>query len=1018
MHLTRFFLNNKILLVTLTLIMILGGISYYINTSRNEDPGFKIRTAVVTSIFSGATARQIDKYVTYDIEQAVEQMNEVENIKSRSYDGKSVVYVDVYETYDNLQPIWDKLRRKIDKAKALLPKDVYTIVDDEFGDVFGIVLALTGNDYEYYELKDYADKAKDELLKLENAAKVEILGSLKEAIYLYYDNSKLARYKLSPQELKKILSTSNIIASSGEILVNDRYILIQSSDNYQNVENIKNTNIALPNSNEVVRLGDILVIEKGYLDPPEVITSANGKKALILALSMRDNGNILKFGKEVKSELAQLKKFLPIGIGLDIVAFQPEYVKYLTDKFVNSLIQSVIIVIGLILLILGIKMGLIVGFIIPVTILGAFTTMGMLNIGLDKISLSALIIALGILVDNSIVISEGILKKIKSQDTSTIETCAIKVCEQFQTPLLISTLTTSCAFLPIYLANSTVSEYTSSLFKVVAATLLISWFLSVTLLPYLIELFFRNGKKSTFKELNISKYLCRLIKKALSAPKTTVFIAGIFVAFSFFVFSFVPKIFFPDSDRPMFEIEINLPEGTDIMVTKKTLERTEDFLNKTKGIVSYSSYAGTSAPRYVLSASPEPIKSSYGMILVNTKNYKDVSKIIKQVQNFCDSTFPDANTVARKVPLGPPYDAPVEIRIIGDEESKVFEIVRNVQEKLRQTDGIILVKDDWGAKTPKIKIDVNQESASRYGITNEKIAKGLNAGISGEEVSKYYRGTTDVPVIYRLNKASRDNVNKIDSIGIYSDLYKSTMPLSQVAKLSLSFEYPQIFRRDGFLTVTIQGWIDKEKTTADKVIKTITPYLNKIDYPLGYGWEVGGSVESSKKGNKSIAQKIPVAFGIIILLLIGFFNSYKLPIIILLSALMALSGANIGLFITHSEFGFMTFLGYICLVGIATNNAVVLLDTIENEVKDNKEKSFEIQVQKGTRSRITPIFLTAVTTIGGMLPLWVGRDPMFSSLAVAIIFGLMSSVMITLLVTPSLYLILNKRKEGSGNALE
>lgn len=1011
MQLTKFFLKNKFLLVTLVIIMILGGISYYFSTARNEDPGFKIRTAVITTIFEGANAKQVDKYVTDKIELVVEQMNEVEHIKSRSYDGKSVIYVDIYETYKNLQPIWDKLRRKITNTFPELPKNVTPVVNDEFGDVFGIILALVGPDYEYSELKDYSDKVKDELLRMQNAAKVEVLGIQREAIYLYYDNAKLARYKLSPDELQKIISKTNVIASSGEILAGDRYILIQTEDNYQNIENIKNTSITLPGKNDVLRLGDILEIEKSYVSPPDVITESNGKKALIIALSMREDGNILNFGKEVKNKIIEIQKFLPVGINIEIAAFQPDYVKYLTDKFINSLIQSILIVIGLILLILGVKMGLIVGFIIPVTILGTFLVMGILHIGLDKISLSALIIALGILVDNSVVISEGILKKIKTSTSGNIEKNAIGVCERFQYPLLVSTLTTSCAFLPIYLANSTVSEYTASLFKVVAATLLISWFLSITFLPYLIEKFFKKGNESSFKELSISKYFSKYVKKALNTPKTTVFTASIFVIFSFSLFSFVPKIFFPDSDRPMFEIEFNLPEGTNILVTKNTIERAQKYLEGIKSVESFSSYIGTSAPRYVLSASPEPVKSSYGMILVNIKNYRKVTKIVKQVQKFCDSTFTDANTVVRKVPLGPPYDAPVEIRIWGENEEKLFEIVRNVQQKLRKIEGVILVKDDWGAKTPKIKINVNEENAARYGITNESIAKSLQAGISGFEVSSYWRETNIVPIIYRLNSSSRDNINKIDSISIYSDLYKSAMPLSQIAGLSLIFEYPQIFRRDGFLTVTIQGYINKEKTTADKVIKTISPYLNKIDYPLGYGWETGGSVESSKKGNKSIAQKIPVAFGIILLLLIGFFNSYKIPFIILTSALMALSGANIGLLLTGSEFGFMTFLGYICLVGIATNNAVVLLDTIETERKAGSETTLAITVQKAARSRITPIFLTAVTTIGGMLPLWIGRDPMFSSLAVAIIFGLISSVAITLLVTPSIYIIIKGSKD-------
>ena len=1008
MNLTEFFLKNKFLLVTFVSIIILGGISYYFNTPRNEDPGFKIRTAVITTLYKGANAKQVDEYVTDKIESAIEQMNEVEDIKSRSYNGKSVIYVDVYETYKNLQPIWDKLRRKVQRAQSDLPQGVVPFVDDEFGDVFGIVLAVCAKEFDYWKLKDYADKVKDELLLLKNCAKAEVLGAQEEVVYLYYDNAKLARYKLNAQELQKILSSTNLITPSGEILVGDKYIFVQTQDNYKSVESIKNTPISLTKDGGTLKLGDILTVEKTYREPSATIMGFKGEKALIVALSMKENGNILEFGKEVKKRIEELKEFLPLGINVQIAAFQPDYVKYLTDKFTDSLFQSVAIVIGLILLILGVKMGLIVGAIIPITILGTFFVMGNLNIGLDKISLSALIISLGILVDNSIVISEGILRKIKttSQD---IQSAAIEICTKFQTPLLISTLTTSCAFLPIYLANSTVSEYTSSLFKVVTSALLISWLLSITFLPYLIEKFYKNqNQKGKFREINISKYMAKYIKIALNAPKRTVFFAIIFVGLSFVAFSFVPKIFFPDSDRAMFEVEFNLAQGTDIKVVQNIIETTGQYLKTLKGVKNFSTYAGTSAPRYVLSASPEPIKSNYGMILVNTDNRKVVTKLVKDVQNYCDETFANSNTIVRKVPLGPPYDAPVEIRIFGSSEDELFKIVRQVQNKLREIDGVILVKDDWGVKVPKIKINVDEFSASRYGITNENIANALQSGLSGYEVSSYRRGGTKIPIIYRLNKTSRDNIDKIGTIGVFSSLYNTTMPLSQSAQVSLEFDYPQIFRKNGFLTVTVQGYIDNEKTTAHKVIQTMKPYLDNIKYPLGYGWEVGGSVENSKKGNKSIAQKIPIAFGIILLLLIGYFNSYKIPFIILLSALMALSGANIGLLITHSEFGFMTFLAYICLVGIATNNAVVLLDTILKETKNDNDNML-LTLQKAARSRITPIFLTAVTTIGGMLPLWIGRDPMFSSLAVAIIFGLITSVCATLLVTPCLYLILNKK---------
>ncbi len=391
------------------------------------------------------------------------------------------------------------------------------------------------------------------------------------------------------------------------------------------------------------------------------------------------------------------------------------------------------------------------------------------------------------------------------------------------------------------------------------------------------------------------------------------------------------------------------------------------------------------------------------MILVNTKNYKNLDKIIKKVEYFCKENILNSNTIIRKVPLGPPYDAPVEIRISGYETDEIFKIVRKVQEELRKIKGVTLAKDDWGEKTAFFKIKTDDNSAAFNLINKNEIANALNSSIDGEEVSYYIENSNSIPIIYKLQNSTIEKYSDITSIDIFSKKYNKPIPLSQIAKLELDFRYPKIFRYDSFLTVTIQGYINN-KTSADKVIKKITPYLKSIDYPLGYKYAIGGSVENSKKGNKSISDKIPIAFSIIAILLIGYFNSIKLPAIILTGAIGALSGANIGLLITFSDFGFMTFLGYICLIGIATNNGVILIDTIEKEMKKESNLSEKLKIQKGIRKRVKPVFLTISTTIAGMLPLWIGQDPMFESLAVAIIFGLMSSIFITLIVLPAIYL--------------
>lgn len=1028
MNLTTFFIKNKILLITLTLIFIIGGIFSYKNIKRNEDPGFKIRTATVTTKCPNMNAYEVDKFVSQQIEEGILEMDEVEHIKVQSYNGLSMIFVEVYETYMEMQPIWDKLRRKVDKIRPNLPDGLSPFVNDEFSDVYGTIFSISGDDFSYKELKDMADEIKDELLTLKNVGKVEIIGAQKEVVYLNFKPAAPIINKIDHSVLKNYIERTNILGIGGYIKINGENILIEGDSNFLKLKDIENT--IIPIFGHSIRLLDVYEIKKGYIDPPAVITRSNSKNAILLALSMKEGGNILKWTDEIKAEINRLKTNYPIGVNFEILAMQGEYVKTLTNKFTESLIESVAIVIFIVLLILGMKAGLIIGGIILCIILSTIFIMEKTGLGLDKISLSALIISLGILVDNSIVITEGCIEKLKNVSYKESLNAIIETVKKYQLPLLLVSIITSLAFLPIYLAKSAVSEYSSALFKVMFITLMFSWFYSTTLLPYLIStILIKNhtekGIGSTIKNpdntenknhagtllkkprkpVNVTKFFSPLIKFSLNNPKKSIIIAIGVLLLSFVLFGFTPKIFFPDSDRPMFEIRVNLPENANIFKTKDTIIKIEDFIKKDPEIKNYSSYIGSSAPRYVLSSSPVADRENFGMILVNTDNFRNVDKLILKTKKFIDSTFPDVNSVVRKVPLGPPYDAPVEIRIFGPNKEngidKIFEYVYFLEEKLKEMNEVYLTKNDWGYKTPRLKIEIDSNRASGLKLTSYDILSTIKAAYEGVTISNYYDNTTKVPIIYKMNKTFAGKTSNISSLSVLSPDGK-IIPIGEVAKNRLAFEYPKIFRRDNRPTVTIQGWIE-EGATANAVIEKMIPILKDVKWEYGYGYEIGGSYENSKKGNKSITDEIPTAFGAILLILIFLFNSIKKPFIISISAIMALAGANAGLFITGSYFGFMTFLGYICLIGIAMNNSVILIETIP------KDASL-LDIRRAARSRIKPILLTALTTIGGMLPLWITRDPMFSTMAIALIFGLVSSVLITLIVTPALYVILYKPK--------
>ncbi len=1015
----KFFLKNELFACIISALFFFGGIFAYFNLPRDEDPGFKIRTAVITTNYKGAKPDYVDEYLTQIIEDELRTIPELEHVRSKSRFGLSTIYIDVYEKYKELQPIWDKARRRLEKIQPSLPSNVKPYLDDEFGDVFGILVALSGKDYSYPELKEIADKLRLEFLRLNQVAKVDMHGLKEQAIYIEFDRAALRRYKITPEYLSNYLASNNIIFSSGSIQSTDKKIQIFLNENFKSIDDIKKIQLPIPSIGGVLALSDIFKIEEKCIEPPSNFVFSGSDDAIVFAISLKDNGNIFKLESEVKELIAQLNAKYPIGLNLTIVANQPDYVKYLTEKFTSSLFQSVLIVVFLILLFLGIRIGLIVGFVIPLVIFSSFFVMAKIGVGLEKVSLSALIISLGILVDNSIVISEGYLKRLQSLKTKSkrlMNAISYSVVNEFFYPLLVSTTITVCAFLPIFLAKSTVSEYTSSIMKVVALALYFSLFFSATILPHLIKRFYkvnvsseRVARASARKKIKIEKYFLPLLKYALNHKKNIFKIAICLFLASFLCFHFVPKIFFPDSDRPMFEVKIMLENGVDIYETRRVVLDIQKYLKTLPEIKETSSYIGQGSPRYVLSATPESPKTNYALMIINVENYRTLNKIIQNVQNFCDKTFTNADIIVRKVPIGPPYDAPVEIRIMGYEITEIMRLKAQVANILRSTKFVTLVEDDWGDKIPNLIFDINNFELARLGVSNYSLALALESYIDGTRVDNFRRGKDNISLVFALNDKYPLQISDIDTLDFYSDKDKNSVVASQVLEVQPDFHYPEIIRRDGLYALTVKAYIDKNKTTAHSVLAQITPKLNKINFKQGYFWEVGGINENSKKGMNSVSRELPVAFAFILLLLIGYFSSLKDTFIIALVALFALTGANFGLFITRSYFGFMTFLGYISLIGMATNNSVVLLDYFRRSFAGREKISIRDVIFK-TRDRIRPICLTVGTTIAGMLPLWIGRDAMFSSMAIAIIFGLLSSTFATIILAPVLFVFFNEIK--------
>ena len=1004
--------NNRVTFLTL-LMLFVGGVSAYRTLPRAEDPGFIVRTALVQTYFPGASPERVEQLVTDQLEERIQEIPELDFVSSESRTGASLIFVNVRESFTEMQPIWDDLRRKIDAAATDLPEGIVgPFVNDEFGDVFPIMLTLTGDDFTYRQLKVTADEVRDRLLRVPDVAKVDIYGAQEERIFVEYNNARLAELGLSPIQLRSLLASQNIINPGGTITADKERIALEPSGNFESVDDLRRTVLQLPGRSELIALEDIADVYRGYIDPPQSVFHSTGSRALGLAVSMREGGNVIDLGDNVAAVLDELLLRYPIGLDFDLVIFQPDAVRSQVNGFVLSLGQAVAIVLAVMLLSLGPRTGLVVASLIPMAILTTLLAMQFFGIGLDQMSIAALIIALGMLVDNAIVMSESIMVQM-GQGKKRLQ-AAVDSANELRVPLLTSSLTTSAAFLPIFLAESSTGEYTASLFKVVTIALLASWLLSLTMMPLLCMLIIRvktGDQVESFGGGFYRAYRSGLIA-ALKFRVVSLFVViGIF-ALAIFGLQFVPNIFFPQADNPRMTIELDLPLGTPIERTEAIVDELEAIMRdelltnaeRVEGLTSWSTYIGTQGgPRYRLSYNPSQAGSEHASFIVNATSRDAVDAAIGRLEAHCRSHYPDLSWKLWGEQLGPPIEAPVQIRILGDDFDRLFTIVDEVEAYLRAVPGTKNIEDNWGAQTKKLEVNVNQARARRAGVTNQDIAISLQTSFSGLQTTEFREDDKTIPVTLRSVAADRQDIGKLESLNIYAQSTGASVPLKQVADIDVAWEPSKILRRERTRTVTVKSDVSGD-VTALAVIGAIDPWIveQSKNWGAGYRFQYGGEIESSVKANESIGAKLPIAFLIILLLMIIQFNSVRRMSIVLLTIPLGMIGVTSGLLITGASFGFMTFLGVISLAGIIINNAIVLLDRIRIEIEENGLTPQQAIIESAQR-RLRPILLTTCTTIGGLLPLWFGGGPMWEPMAIAIIFGLLFATLLTLGVVPVLY---------------
>jgi multidrug efflux pump subunit AcrB len=1013
MNLTQIAVNNNRTLLVFVLALFFAGISAFLGLPKQQDPGFTIRTAVISTRFDGASPERVEQLVTKKIEEKVQEMPEIDFITSESLPGRSIIQVNFQERYTNMRPIFDNLRRKVADIQGELPDGVPAPqVNDEYGDIFGSVYSLTGEGFSYTELLEVADEIRDELLKDPDVAKVNIHGAQQERVFIDYKSATLNELGLSPQQLAGILSRANIVSAGGNIVSGTERITLEPTGNFESIEDIRRTVISIPKVG-LVYLSDFANVYLAYEDPPSKLTRVNGQNAMAIGVSMRDGGDILKLGARLDRLMPELERAYPWGISIEKIWFQADLVKVSIGNFVSSLSQSVLIVVIVMLVFLGLRTGLVVATLIPFTMMISFYFMQTFSITINQISLAALIIALGLLVDNAIVIVETILVK-RSAGISAVK-AAVTSGKELATPLLVSSLTTAAAFMPIGLAESAVGEYTADIFYVVAIALLVSWFLAMTFLPLLSQVAIRPASVDSI-ENQLDGPLYEFYNKCLnwSLKNRAISIAAIILLFlvSMSLLRFVPQIFIEPSEDPVFTAKLEMPLGTSIETTTAMVEGLDRFIqheyaqpngDMPPAMTSWMTFIGEGGPRLALTINPPNQNPANAFLIANTRDGQVVDEIINGIEEYLTKAQPDLSKQLSRLENGPPVGYPIVVRIQGDDVDELYSIANNVTEMLYSNPKVLSVKNSWGLPSKKLRVEVNQERAQRAGVSSDDVAYSLRANLQGQQLSQFRDEDDLVPIVLRADVSDREDISKLDGLSVYSQSTGDFVPLKQVADIKLAFEAGVIEHRDRVKTLSLKVQLKPDFNAADVTDEVAPQLANQASlWQSGYSYELGGESSESGDAGTSIAAKLPIAFLVILMLLVSQFNSIRSPIIILVTIPLGLIGVINGLLIAGSSFGFFTILGIIALSGIIINNAIVLIDRINIERYEQNKEAKEAIIH-ACKQRLRPIFLATATTVLGMLPLVWGGTAMFKPMAISIIFGLSFATLLTLLVVPVLY---------------
>ena len=1026
MNIIKASLKYKHVTLSVLLLLFAVGVNSLLNMPRREDPKITIRQGLVIAFFPGANSAQVEDQVTKKLEQYLFQYEEVDKSKTYSTTKDGVVVVNVELTENVKQPdiFWSKLRHQLLVSKQIdLPDGVKgPIVNSDFGDTEALVIGLESKSASYEELKHYAQRLEDYLRTIPAASKIKRIGEQQEEIVVSSNSEKMSQYGVNAQQVVQLLQSQNSINPTGEVKTSSNKTPLYTNGYYNTEKDLANQIVGTSQSGSVAKLGDVATLTRDYADPDNII-AVNGNKAVILSVQMQEGNNIVKFGKEVTGKIEEARKVIPSNIKITTVVNQPQVVDENISHFIREFFLAIVSVIVVVVLLLPLRIATVAAMAIPMTVAVTFAVMHALGIELHQVSLAALILVLGMVVDDAIVIADNYVELLdEGVDRAT---AAWRSANDLIVPVLAATVTIIASFMPMILLRGTVGEFIFALPITVAVALASSFFVAMVLTPMLCYTFIKKGlhqktdtpegdTKETTKKKERKSLLDlmqngynKLLDWCVNHPRITILSSLVPIAFALLLFSKgIRQQFFPAAERSQFVVELWMPTGTKIEKTHEAILRVEALLKNDKRIVSYATFSGTASPRFYYNFSPEFPTNNYAQILINTTTEKSTDELAEELSGKVDKLIPEGTTYVKLMQQGSSLKAPVEVRIIGEDIDHLKSIATQVSDIIKKAKGSRFVRSDFAEDYYGIGIKLKEE-ASRLGYTTTGISQSVYTGFSGAAISTMYEGNNPVNIVFRLDEKNRQTTDDLRNIYLRSTVTGADVPLRQIADLTPRWQTGRIMHRNGVRTLTVQS-----ETTQDvlpsELLAAIQPEIAKLQLPNGYRIDYGGEDFNKKEALGQLVAALLVSLVLIFFILLFQFRDLKEAAIVMLTIPLSLFGAIMGLFLTGNYFSFTSFIGLIALSGIVVRNAIILVDHTHELMKHGLDLK-AAAIESGKR-RLRPIFLTAMAAAIGVLPMIISGSAMWAPLASVLAFGVVWSMIMALITVPVLYIAWIKPK--------